>query len=507
MKRIGSLWGCAALVLAACGSAGPADGGADLASNDLANVAADLASNDLANAPIDALMGGAFDACVLTCCDGKHDGDETDLDCGGSCGGCPIGKACLGDRDCASGSCANHLCRVNPCADGKQDGQETDLDCGGPVCLARCATGKSCLVDRDCQGALCVAKVCAERYSPSMAFATGGAPVAVTIADLDGDGKPDVATADKGGTATVLLGAGGGQLKAPAMFPVGGLPSALAAADLDLDGKLDLAVVHDGVKNLAAGAAVLLGKGGGSFQAPLDTPTGSEPVAVVARDFDGDGKIDLAVLNRYASTVSILRSLGGGKLAPAVDLKTDGKPASLAAADLNGDGRADLAVGGERLQVFLNDGHGGFGAPSNFQLIVGGDGVYVRAGDIDNDGHADLVEIGGGIGAVKVVFLRGDGKGGFAAPQVSVIATLLGVYDAALADVDGDGKLDLLALDDRLNLLLGAGDGTFAAAGSWKGSQRPGGLAVADLNGDGKMDAVTVDATAGEVRVFLNAGP
>ena len=104
----------------------------------------------------------------MTCGNGKKDGDESDVDCGGgTCNKCPDGKMCLKGTDCTSGACLNNLCipQSNPCMNGMKDGQETDTDCGGGMC-PQCATGKMCLRGTDCQSAMCLNNVCAPGVSP-----------------------------------------------------------------------------------------------------------------------------------------------------------------------------------------------------------------------------------------------------------------------------------------------------------------------------------------------------
>jgi hypothetical protein len=101
---------------------------------------------------------GACDAAALTCvadtcADHRKDGDETDVDCGGSCPTpCAVGKGCAADADCATNACdaVTLTCDADPCMDGRQDGDETDVDCGGSACTARCAIGKMCKADADC---------------------------------------------------------------------------------------------------------------------------------------------------------------------------------------------------------------------------------------------------------------------------------------------------------------------------------------------------------------------
>ncbi len=95
-----------------------------------------------------------------SCTDGVHNGDETDVDCGGpTCGGCPSGSDCDEDADCLSQSCVDSHCAPSACTDGIQNGSETDVDCGGPTCPG-CELGDACGSNGDCADGLCLGGLC-----------------------------------------------------------------------------------------------------------------------------------------------------------------------------------------------------------------------------------------------------------------------------------------------------------------------------------------------------------
>ena len=104
---------------------------------------------------------GACDAVTLVCdssqcTDEQQDGNETGVDCGGACAGCPIGEGCAVDGDCQSGACdaTGLVCVADQCADHRTDGAETDVDCGGGTCAA-CALNQACSVASDCASGNC----------------------------------------------------------------------------------------------------------------------------------------------------------------------------------------------------------------------------------------------------------------------------------------------------------------------------------------------------------------
>ncbi|MEP7126450.1 MAG: VCBS repeat-containing protein, partial [Byssovorax sp.] len=147
-------------------------------------------------------------------------------------------------------------------------------------------------------------------------------------------------------------------LPGPPSSSVGSQPNSVAAADLNGDGKTDLAVAN------TTNVSVLLNQGNGTFAA-INYAAGSNPTSVVAADLNGDGKADLAIANKGSGNVSVLLNLGNGTFAAAVNYAAGSNAASVAAVDLNGDGKPDLAVtnsGSGNVSVLLNLGNGTFAA-------------------------------------------------------------------------------------------------------------------------------------------------
>ena len=358
---------------------------------------------------------------------------------------------------------------------------------------------------------------------------TGSFPVAVVAADLNADGKPDLVAVDGGATTisvfinTTAAGSSVASFAARKTFTVGNSPSAVAVGDFNGDGKPDLAVSNFSDNNVSvlfntttAGSAIP------AFSAASNFSTGTSPQSVAVGDLNGDGRPDLAIANYSSSNVSVLlNTAAAGATSPsfasATNFSVGSEPQSVAMVDLNGDGLRDLAVAnfaGNSVSVLLSTTAAGATAPSfaTQQVFWGGNlPATVTVADLNGDGKPDLAMAARG--DTSVALLMNTTAVGSATTSFVTQGTLsLGVTPqaATLADVDGDGKPDVLALDghdSEVQVLLnttaasGATPG-FAARKSFLGGLQPVGLAVADINGDGKPDALTCDFDS-KFSVFL----
>jgi hypothetical protein len=345
----------------------------------------------------------------------------------------------------------------------------------------------------------------------------GTKPHSVTVADVNGDGIPDLVVpnagtpAQPGKTVSVLLGNGDGTFAPQRTFTVGTVPFAVSVADVNGDGRPDLIVVN----YKGSSVSVLLGNGDGSFRPQQAFAAGPYPQAVVVADVTGDGIPDLVVADSGqvqspgtpGHTVGVLRGNGDGTFQPEQTFATGVLPVSVAVADVTGDGIPDLVTANLQdgtVSVLLGDGHGGFGPQRTVDVGVYPEAVVVA--DLNGDGKPDLA-LTNSFPANTVTVLLGNGDGSFQAPHT--FATGAVSFSVGVADVNGDGKPDLVTasvFDATVSVLLGKGDGTFAPQRTFATGFVPFAVAVADLNGDGKPDLVTADYNAHGVGVLAGNG-
>jgi hypothetical protein len=239
----------------------------------------------------------------------------------------------------------------------------------------------------------------------------------IVAGDLNHDGKLDVVIA-YGANLAILLGNGDGTFQAPTIIPFTGIITDVLLADFNGDGILDLAVAEQSLGG-ADDVRVMLGNGDGTFQSPRRFWAGPFPFALAVGDFNGDGKLDLAVVSQYANTqgdnhVYVLLGNGDGTFQRFIKFPAGMSASALVVGDFNSDGKQDILVGNyftTRLELLSGNGDGTFGAP---QKVSVPDSAYdLVAGDFNGDGKLD-VAVGGG----NLDVLLGNGDGTFKAAQV-----------------------------------------------------------------------------------------
>jgi hypothetical protein len=368
-------------------------------------------------------------------------------------------------------------------------------------------------------------------FNPAVQYPVGSGPVAIVAGDFNGDGRLDLAVADLGSNdISILMGNGDGTFQPAVQYAVGLAPDAIVAGDFSGDGRLDLAVADLGNElgdpffysvvpgTDPGGVSVLIGNGDGTFQPAVQYAAGIGPSAIVAGDFTGDGKLDLAVadvgnLFRGGSEpggVSVLLGNGDGAFQPAVQYAAGSSPLAIVAGDFTSDSHLDLAVAdfgdqkgnGSGVGVLLGNGDGTF-QPAVY-YAVGLNPEAIVAGDFTGDGHLDLAvageyfdpSVGNPVGEVAVLLGNGDGTFQPALPDLAEDGVVVQFPSAMVAgDFTGDGHLDLAVGNpgsSDVSMLLGNGDGTFTDPAQLAITTRATPL-VADVNGDGTDDVLVVD--------------
>src|SRR5262249_32111071 len=290
------------------------------------------------------------------------------------------------------------------------------------------------------------------RFNAPITYLSNLAPFSMTTGDYNRDGRPDIFSLSNTGRLTILTSQGAG-FKAPRgySFVPPGTPqfsaTAVESGDLNGDGVTDLAVAASG----STGAFLIFGNGRGEFGEPVavggaDVTAGGAR-ALTIRDFNRDGKPDLAALNSDTQNVIVLLGDGRGGFARSATLNIGNNAQDLAAADFNGDGNLDLVAKGQSggLALFIGDGRGSFTPTASG---IGGNLSFFTftAGDFNGDGQADLALSddyqGQPTDGFKLTVLPGDGMGGFGAPIKLMSASRVAFIRAA--DLNLDGREDLV---------------------------------------------------------------
>jgi hypothetical protein len=363
---------------------------------------------------------------------------------------------------------------------------------------------------------------CLLSFSPAVSSAVGSGPYDVVTADFNGDGIPDLATANYySNTVSVLLGKADGTFQPAKTSATGAKPLSLAVGDFNGDQNLDLATANKGANSVS----VLLGTGTGTFQAPTSVGIGQTPTSVAVGDINGDGTLDLGVTSAqwygidpyypyyYTSTASVLLGNGnGGFSSPNSTWLGYGYFTSATAANLDGVGPDELVVAAADSVYYSGYNYGTVavltGDASGFLQgtnVLDTNAYDVAVGDVNADGVLDIVTANWSYGSVSV--LLGDGLGGYGAAQTFAAGSY--PHSLALGDFTGDGNVDIAVTDFyayRVNLLSGAGDGAFTAPIPFAAGLNPASLASGDFDGEGWLDLATANYGGSSVAVLLNDG-
>lgn len=346
----------------------------------------------------------------------------------------------------------------------------------------------------------------------------------VVTADLNGDGLSDIVVHRDSGadSVSVRLNNGDGTFGPVQNYNGGdnfwGRGQTLAVGDFNGDGKTDLAAGHN------TGVNVLLGNGAGSFAAPIVYlfPDSESAISLTAADLNGDGKLDLVAgtQNWYGDpstgqSLAVFMGNGNGTFTTPTfhALPTDADiyafPSSVQVGDVNEDGRPDVVAARmyNTLDVLLGNGDGTLGAVALFPTGPTPSvwSQSVALGDVNGDGHLDVVANDSNGSAVRV--LPGNGSGTFAAG----VSYAVGASPSAvrLADVNADGRLDVLTANangNNVSVLLGQSGGSFATLRNFAANNGPYSFAVGHFDGNGYPDLVVTSQQGQGIATIRNDG-
>ena len=335
---------------------------------------------------------------------------------------------------------------------------------------------------------------------------------AIGIADFNGDMKLDAVIPSRlNNTASVILGNGDGTFMPRVSYPTNQNPVSLAVGDLNGDQNAD--VVATSTNGGGGTVSVLLGTGTGALQARVNYTTGQGTVDVAIADLNGDNKRDVLAVNNTDNTVSVLLGNGDGTLQPKADYTVGMGPGFIAVADVNADTVLDVLVinaGANTLSVLLGNGNGTLQTKVDYPTST--TPTALALADVNGDGKIDIVasNSSNSVTPSVVSVLLGNGNGTFM--PMSTVVTGRFPSSVRLADLDGDGKVDIVAAcagDDTISVNRGNGDGTFRPVESYStgANTAPSSVSVADLNRDGKLDVIVLLSGVDQGTVLLNSCP
>lgn len=364
-------------------------------------------------------------------------------------------------------------------------------------------------------------------FEPKVDFTTGSNPLNVSIGDLDGDGKSDLAVANTASnTISVLRNTSTGTANisyaAKVDFTADNDPESVSIGDFDGDGKADLAVANYIGFSVSVFRNTSTGVGNINYAPKIDFATGFTHRASAIADFDGDGKTDIVTPNDNAHSISVLRntSTGPGNInyAAKVDFSTGAGsgPYSISVGDVDGDQKMDVIAPNfntSTVSVLRNTsaGEGDISFAAKVDFTTGANPISVAVGDLDGDGKPDLAIVNKNSNTISVFRNTSTGAGNVSYAAKVDFPVSTDPRSVSMGDLDGDGKADLAIANDGSNAVsvlrntsTGLGNINFSPKVDFTTGASPRYVSIGDSDGDGKSDIVTANASGNSVSVIRN---
>jgi hypothetical protein len=329
------------------------------------------------------------------------------------------------------------------------------------------------------------------------------APRAIAVADVTGDGWPDLILAGTGrGSVTVIPNHGvedgdGGERFRPARdYVVGGGPFDIAIGDLNRDGRLDIAVANADSDSVT----LLFNSGNGDFAAPIQLPVPGNPRGIALGDFNRDGRLDIAVTRFGAAELDVLFGVGNGTFPERRSYGAPLNPQGIAVGDFNRDGWPDVAVAAASGVVRVYEMFAAGAVIRDLRPSSNGWNV-VASGDLDLDGRPDLAVASTGSSIVHLLYNRVDGWS--ASPAIDVASSPRGIE---IADLNQDGRPEAVAAGraaSAVTVITRAAGGSVSTAefGSGAGARA---VALADFDRNGRVGIATANDSSRSATVLVN---
>lgn len=360
-------------------------------------------------------------------------------------------------------------------------------------------------------------------FSTKTDYTTGAQPVDVSISDIDGDGKPDVVASNwTGFTFSTFRNTSIGttfSLAPKSDFSSDIYPWAITTQDLDGDGKPDVVVTNLSGSNVISVFRDTGSSGNIQYSAKQDFGVGVNPYDVTIGDLDRDGKPDIIVPNCNSNTFSVLRNIstiGNIAFEPKVDFATGSTstPYGIACGDIDGDGKLDIIVVnfyGYSMSIYRNTSTvGSISFDAKVDYSIGSYPQRVSCGDLDNDGKLDLVALNAGGGGSLSIYRNASSVGTIAMVSRADVPVGTSPYDVALGDLDGDGKIDIVTANQNANTIsilrntstsgnISTTSKLDIAVGTY-----PYAVALGDLNGDDMPEIIVANQGSNTITVLHN---